>query len=93
MQKKMNNNKIIQCSLDKNQDVLYIKYRDILSHHGKEAPHDGYLILNYAEDGSVVGLQILDATKITWNEWIQHPDRSLIPSDILQVIDRWVLML
>ena len=80
----------IVLTFDDVQDVLYAKRVSAIVKSSAEAPSDSYLILNMASDGSVVGVQVVDANGIPTEEWKHHPDRSLVPKDILDVVDRWI---
>lgn len=74
---------------DDSADVLYVR-RDVARIvNSKEAPDDGYLILNYDSLGSVVGVQLLFASEMDLIYWRSHPDRNVLPVDILTELDSW----
>lgn len=79
----------VRLTVDGTQDVLYAKRTDGIVKNSAEAPNDDYLILNFAADGSVIGIQVIEAHGLIPDEWKRHPDRGLVPPDILEEVDRW----
>ena len=74
---------------DKVQDVLYIVRADGYIFTSSPTPNDGYLILDFDRDGTTVGARLLDARGMPAAEWKRHPDRHLIPRDLLFGLDEW----
>lgn len=68
-------------------DVIYAKRAGATVRTSTEAPHDDRLILNMADDGTVVGVQLVDVEP---EEWKMQPDRNMVPKDILDAVDRWL---
>lgn len=79
----------VRLTIDDIQDVLYAKRDGGIVKKSREAPHDGYLILNFGPDGAIVGIQVVEARGMVPEEWRRHPDRGLVPPDILEAVDRW----
>lgn len=76
-------------SLDQATDVLYARIPDAGIARSREAPSDGFVILNEDESGAVVGVQILYASEFA-EHWGEHPDRHLLPVELIEALDRWV---
>lgn len=70
-------------------DVLYVLRNVARVSISREAPDDGYMILNYDSFGSIVGVQLMCASEMDMNYWRSHPDRSVLPVDILAELDSW----
>lgn len=51
---------------------------------------DGRLILRLDSGGAVVGLEILGPTEIRPQFWREHPDRHILPPELLSEVDAWM---
>lgn len=74
---------------DDQHDVLYARRDGARIAKSREAPGDGYLILNLDEQGSIVGVQFMFPTDLSAEEWAGHPDRQSLPHDIDSVLNAW----
>jgi len=72
--------------IDKKNDVMYVKMGTVK--YSREAPHDSELVLNYNDD-VCIGLQLIGYSRLSPSEWLEHPDRALIPENILKYVDHF----
>ena len=72
---------------DASADVLYVRRSDARTVNSNDAPNDGYLILSNDATGAIVAAKLMAASEMPVAFWPTHPDRELIPRD---VIDAWV---
>jgi uncharacterized protein YuzE len=77
--------------------IVYDDLTDVVSAHLADAAGgdvdrasaDSYLLLDKDVNGAVVGVEIMGASALIPSRWRTHPDRPLIPSAMLQELDRW----
>jgi uncharacterized protein YuzE len=79
----------ISVSVDTAADVLYVKREHARIVDSAFAPNDSDFVVNYDDVHNVVGVQLIAAAELEPRLWFEHPDRLLIPSDILDAIDAW----
>lgn len=79
----------ISVRYDEAHDVLHIKRQTRGLKHADEAPNDCNLIVGRNANGVIVGVQIVGARRLSYREWASHPDRILLPINILARIDQW----
>jgi len=56
------------------------------------AGRDNHVVIEFDSTGTVVGVQVLGASKLVPSRWPEHPDRMAIPPTILSELDRWLAM-
>lgn len=74
-------------TLDEVRKVLYVREFDAYPFTSREAPRDGGLILSYDRAGAIIGVQLIDPEALRGKPWQQHPDRELLPADLLALLD------
>lgn len=75
--------------VDDRTGTLYAKLpgtRMVVSDH---APNDDDIVLNLDEKNRVIGVIIIDAVDADAESWLAHPDRALIPEEMLKHLDAW----
>jgi uncharacterized protein YuzE len=77
----------VRITLDPAADVLYVKVDQARIADSMCAPHDDLLIFNMDPSGQVVGVQLLGASDLPIVDWVEHPDRSMLPMELLDAID------
>lgn len=53
------------------------------------APFDRHLLLDRDEGGCIVGIEVHGARALVPAAWRTHPDRVVVPPDILEQVDSW----
>lgn len=81
--------KSLRITCDTDAGVLYARRVGVRIATSRYGEADTLLVLNLDAEGDVVGLQLEGALELTPAEWRQHPDRGLIPPDMLAKIDGW----
>lgn len=76
--------------VDEISDVFYARRENTSSAFSNEAPNDGYLVISYDAGGNIVGIKLMAASEMPHEFWRRHPDRGVIPPDLLDAIDAWV---
>jgi len=56
----------------------------------RPSPNDPRMLLEFDSCNVVVGVDVLGASVLVPSAWQQHPDRALIPRDILRELDSWL---
>lgn len=76
---------------DSRDDVLCVRRSDATDVATAEAPYDGAgIYLSSDASGVVVLVTIMAASGMPVGLWPTHPDRGLMPPDLLDAIDTWV---
>ena len=71
-------------------DVLVVQRDGAAIVKGRPSPHDNHLMLELDAGGAVVGLLLMSASVRILSAWRAHPDRGLLPPDILAEVDAWL---
>lgn len=71
-------------------DVIYVRRDDARTVNSEEAPNDGCLILSDDAQGETVAAKLLFVSEMPPEFWWSHPDRGLIPADVLSAMDAWI---
>lgn len=71
-------------------DVLYALRSGVHVAKSRTAPEDDYLILNMDTVGNIVGVQLICAATMPVSFWKDHPDREIVPQDLLTALDTWI---
>jgi uncharacterized protein YuzE len=75
---------------DEEVGTLYVRRPAAEVRTSEAAPHDGLLIFDMGEDGSVVGMIVCGADELDPGYWLnEHPDRDQVPADLREEIDSW----
>ena len=53
----------------------------------KKSPSDNWMVFEYNKDKQIVGIEVLKFK--TYKNWLNHPDRNLIPLTLLESMDSW----
>lgn len=80
----------IRILVDKGADVLYARIVDSEMVTGLECDTDHELIYGLDIDGNIVGVTIIGISLLPQEEWLNHPGRSELPSNLVVVIDRYI---
>lgn len=75
---------------DAQADVIYVRSEGARSVTSNEAPSDGHLILSTDASEAVVGTTLMAASEMPADFWCTHPDRGLVPTDLLAAMDAWI---
>jgi uncharacterized protein YuzE len=82
----------VRITLDEENDVLYVRVGDpVALGISRLAPHDPELVLNTSSTGDVIGIQLLGAMQLVGGGWRAHPDRDLLPTELRDAVDGWML--
>jgi uncharacterized protein YuzE len=73
-------------------DVVSAFIEDTKTAEYRPAPSDCHIMIERDAAGSVVGVELCGASRITRARWEHHPDRNIVPSDLLVELDRWLAM-
>lgn len=71
-------------------DVVSVYLADTIADRVRPAPHDRHMMLEVDTAGSVVGVEVQGASSRMRARWELHPDRSLLPGDLLLELDAWL---
>jgi hypothetical protein len=71
-------------------DVVSVYLADTMAAHFGPAPTDHHMLVERDEGGRVVGVEVLGASALVPSFWNRHPDRHILPSEILDELDRWL---
>ena len=78
-------------SYDKTADVLYLKDPDATIASSAPLPGDDFVILNRDKSGAVVGLQLVSASEMTLDDWLDfyHVD---VPKPLFGAVSKWLFV-
>jgi hypothetical protein len=80
----------ILISFDDLTEVLSAYVAGTRTAHFGPAPSDGHLMLERDHDGNVVGVELLTSSLSGLPFWKRHPDRGVVPTELVAEIDRWL---
>lgn len=81
-------------SYDDLTDLLCVYYDEdfLVGAEVSPAPADNHILLTRMKNppNRVICVEVMGAKALIPDKWLTHPDRPLIPNDLLQEIDVWV---
>lgn len=75
---------------DELTDVVSVYVDGTRAERARPAPIDSHILLELDASGGVVGVEVMRASDLARNRWAEHPDRSVVPTDLLSELDRWL---
>ena len=76
-------------SYDAEGDVLYVKLYGLVIEHSSAMEDDDFVILNYSATGEIVGVQLLDVSRLTRLSWCAN-FRYDVPSWLYDEVAGWL---
>lgn len=80
----------IMIDFDDLTDVVVVQRDGAAIVKARPAPHDNHLMFELDASGAVVGIEVMGASDRVPSFWRGHPDRGLVPAEILSEADRWL---
>ena len=84
------NRRLVEVDFDDLTDVLSAFVAGTTTDRVLPAPCDGHLLVERDASGNVIGVEVLNASALRYSFWQTHPDRNILPYEILQVLDSWI---
>lgn len=70
-------------------DVLYVKIDGEVLSDSRALPDDDFVIINYNEQGTAVGLQLLDVKTLDRQVWERYYKRD-VPKNLYKMVHAWL---
>ena len=84
-------NSSIEITVDQEVGVLYAKRSGSHPKISRECDDDPGFIVSFDINGNPVGVILLTACDMSADFWFHHPSRNILPQDILEALDKWVM--
>lgn len=55
----------------------------------RESENDSWMVFDVDPQGQIVGLQLALAQDLSLEDWLEHPDRALLPDLLRKSMDAW----
>jgi uncharacterized protein YuzE len=78
------------CDYDKRADVLYVRHSAKSIFTSQESSVDSRIILNFNKHGRVAGVQVLEASAISADEWSSLSQKLNLPDPIVFKVRKWI---
>jgi uncharacterized protein YuzE len=71
-------------------DVLYVKQKGAKIEYSIPVKDDDSVYLNIDCFNRVIGLQMIDASQITADKWVEHFNTGEMPQAMFEIIAKWL---
>lgn len=80
----------VRIAFDEDVDVLYARLVGSRIVDSRESDNDHELVFGLDDRGALVGVTIVGFRSLTPARWEVHSDRTTLPVELLNVIDRYI---